>query len=78
MPGKDYYEQPKYEPYYEDEERRDKGRELKTTNIEAERMARRRENDRRMDWEEGYRQRRHDEYDDEVDRGRRWDRDVWG
>ena len=82
MPGKDYYDQPKYDRYYEEEERRDKGNMLKTTNIEAERLARRRENDRRVDWEEGYGQRREEEeYREEVqrgERGRRWDRDEWG
>ena len=79
MPGKDYYDQPKYDRYYDEEERRDKGNILKTTNIEAERQARRRENDRRGDWEEGYGQRRtHQDYGEELQRGRRWDRDMWG
>ena len=49
---------------------------LKTTNIEAERLARRRENDGRVDWEEGYDQGRLDRYDDD-DRARRWERDIW-
>ena len=82
MPGKDYYEQPKYDRYYEEEERRDKGNMLKTTNIEADRLARRRDNDRRGNWEEGYGERRgHEEYEEELqrgERGRRWDRAVWG
>ena len=61
---------------------RDKGNMLKTTHIEADRPVRRRENDRRGNWEEGYGERRgHDEYEEELqrgERGRRWDRDVWG
>ena len=52
---------------------------LKTTNIEADMLARRREYDRKADWEEEYGQRRgHEEYGEEENRsarGRREERD---
>ena len=54
---------------------------LKTTNIKADMLARRREYDRKADWEEEYGQRRgHEEYGEEENRGargRREERDGW-